>query len=204
MAQLSPLTKLALQGLSLGAFATGCTSNDSPTSAATDSNAAAKTAFKTSCIDAGNSVTETTCKGTATCAGTYYDKATNKIIQTTCAGTNSCEGIQCLSKNAMSSMATSSMASSSMSSAMMSSVGQSSSNSTATALLRAAILKSTTADEFKAACTAAQKTAIDAVCNGHNDCAGIYFHTGSYGTKVGAVEYSCSGKNTCAGFKCEI
>ena len=204
MAQLSPLTKLALQGLSFGALLTSCTSNDSPTSATTDSNAAAKAAFKTSCIDAGNSITETTCKGTATCAGTYYDKATNKIIQTTCAGTNSCEGIQCLSKNGMSSMGTSSMSSTTMSSSMMSSMYQASSSSTATALLRAAILKSTTADEFKAACTAAQSTAIDATCNGHNDCAGIYFHTGSYGTKVMAVEYSCKGKNTCAGFKCEI
>lgn len=69
---------------------------------------------------------------------------------------------------------------------------------TSVAARKATLLVATTKEAFAAACKAAGKEAMKAVCAGKNSCAGIYF----VGDK--AMEVSCKGKASCHGLSCAI
>jgi hypothetical protein len=162
-----------------------------------------KMAFTDSCSQAGGTVYVTPgCNGTAKCKGAYLDLDNGQVSYNQCAGKNSCRGIQCLEPNSMSSSAMSS-SSMTMSSSMMSSSATQSSSSVAPSP-KEQLLASPSLTAFKETCDSVKGKYASADCTGHNTCAGIYFHTGSYGTKVGSTEVSCSGMNKCAGAKCEI
>lgn len=168
------LSALAITGLMAGLSA--C--NDDPERNFTADQAAE---FKDSCIEAGGTVKEVSCNGQTTCAGTFLDGESGTVIETACKGTNDCAGIQCIEPDAMSSSS--------------SPVETSSSSSTAASGLLAA----KTVDEFEAACEAAGKTAeVQAICAGHNTCAGVYFDE----AKSSAYEATCEGHSTCKGLKC--
>lgn len=210
---MNTLSKLAF-GAICSATIFACSEDDSTTpNSGSQFSAQEIQTFKDSCQKAGGEYYQTPgCNGTAKCKGSYLNLDSGKKSYNECMGKNSCKGIQCIEPNAHSSANSSSSMSQSSSMAMSSAPSSSSmmpmssaaSSSSSVSAAQAQILASPSQAEFSSNCTTAGGKVSEQTCNGHNTCAGLYFHTGAYGTKVGATSVSCQAHNTCAGVKCEI